>query len=86
MKISSRFYQKSKERALAYSNTLTADDPCFNRVVHIVHEDGSMWLLRNAFSVTDAEDTDYVWIITEHFDELVFEHEEVTVTEMEILT
>ncbi len=81
MKITAVYAKASMERALAFSNTLLATDLRFHYATQIIHEDGSFWFLKNAFSMEDPENDGYVWIITEHFDELVFEKDEVVVTE-----
>lgn len=80
-------YQHSLARAIAYSATLTADDPRFAWHVEVRHVDGSLWYLRNAFHMAEQDTLGvppedrgkYVWVITEHFGELVFEAEEVTI-------
>lgn len=80
MKIHTDTIAASKKRADAYSNTLFATDPRFSTAVQIVHEDGSLFFIKDAFEMVDPEDSHFLWVITEHFEEFVFERDEVCVS------
>lgn len=72
-------YSVSLANCIAYAVTLLADDDRFSHDVEVRHEDGSLWYLRKAFSMPDPENTRFIWIITEHFSEQVYDADEVTV-------
>lgn len=77
MKITAMDKRASQARMRAYSDALDSTDPRFRGWVHLQHEDGSSWLLRSAFVMRDAG-TGYVWILTEHFEDLVFEDDKIS--------
>lgn len=61
--------RESWEKAKAYDDTLTADDPRFNHMAYICHEDGSIFLLQNAFVM---DNDPWLWVFTEHQGMFVF--------------
>jgi hypothetical protein len=80
----SKHHKVSLAQCIAYAVTLTADDPRFRQDVEIRHEDGTLFYLRNAFTMSDPdghpEDPEmYLWVISEHFGEFVLDASEVTV-------
>lgn len=71
-------YKVSIAKCITYAAELRADDPRFNQDVEVTHEDGSHWYMRCGFWMPDPENHKYMWVITEHFGEMVFDVEDVT--------
>jgi hypothetical protein len=72
---------ESEQRAAAYSATLLATDPRFNQAALVLHEDGSLFRIQCAFLMVDPQNPQWLWLITEHFGELVFDKDDIERTE-----
>jgi len=72
---------ESEKRAKAYSATLLATDPRFNQAAQVLHEDGSLFRVQCAFVMADPDNPKWLWLITEHFGELVFDKDDIERTD-----
>jgi uncharacterized protein (DUF433 family) len=70
----------SLARAMIYAAELPADDERWNQSVYVEHTDGSVFFLRCAFLLQDPEDPGWLWVISEHFEELAFPREAIEVS------
>ena len=67
---------KSHARMMEHEKKLEAKDfP--GDVVHIIHEEGSSYILYNSFLMHDPKDKDYIWVFCEHQVDLIFHKEEL---------
>lgn len=68
---------QSQRRAAEYSSSLLASDPRFNASALLLHEDGSLFRIQCAFTMSDPENPQWLWLITEHFGEFVFDKDDI---------
>src|SRR5678816_1465392 len=64
-------------RAAAYSAGLLATDPRFNNSALVLHVDGSLFRIQCAFTMKDPDEPRWLWLITEHFGEHVFDTDDI---------
>jgi len=69
---------ESQQRMNKYSVRLPASDKRFLKNTEVVHRDGTMLRIHCGFTMEDPEDPQWVWLITEHFGDLVFDKEDIT--------
>jgi hypothetical protein len=70
------YYQDVEDKASYYSTKLKADDHRFQKNTLLVHEDGSVFLWRNAFYLKEYEG-EWVIVYTEHYGFHVFDADDV---------
>lgn len=72
--------QAAQAWAKEYDAQLRADDPRFNMSVTIIHEDGTVMLLQNAFAVVRKErvgGVNWVYVFTEHHGTFIYDRDEI---------
>ena len=67
----------SYERLKKYDKTLSAYTD-FKNYVHVIHDDGSSYIIWYAHVTEDPEDNNYLWIIGEHQPLLIFHKEDLS--------
>ena len=73
-------YREALELAKDYDSKLRADDKRFRGSVSIVHRDGSIFSIKNAFLMKrKSKKFSYVFMFSEHFGFMIFEQDDLVV-------
>lgn len=71
-------YEAVCDSARKFNRTLRADDPRFDKSAKVVHQDGSIFLINNAFLMeTEYDGTEFVLLFAEHHAPQVFAEDDL---------